>query len=126
MSSGHSHEEVIEIENKRFNTFINIALILVVLTGIELVVIFPPFPDWFVYTVLITLSIAKFLFVIFWFMHLIYDKQLLFWLFASGMILATGTIAALLLLLSRADVDTEAWSMSGPVLEERVDLHVLL
>lgn len=100
----------IAVENKRFHTFIFIAFVLVILTGIELIVIFPPFPNWFVYATLIILSLFKFVFVILWFMHLIYDRQILFWLFVSGMILATGTITALLLLLDGEDVDKDAWS----------------
>lgn len=111
--SATDSDSVIAVENKRFHTFIFIAFVLVILTGIELVVIFPPFPNWFVYATLIILSLFKFIFVILWFMHLIYDKQLLFWLFISGMILATGTITALLLLLSEDDVDKDAWSMDS-------------
>ncbi len=119
--SATDSNSVIAVENKRFHTFIFIAFVLVILTGIELIVIFPPFPSWFVYATLIILSLFKFIFVILWFMHLIYDRQLLFWLFISGMILATGTITALLLLLSAEDVDKDAWSYhSEPVAVQQV------
>lgn len=104
-------QSVIAIENKRFHSFIFIAFVLTILTGIELVIIFPPFPNWFVYTTLIVLSLFKFILVILWFMHLVYDKKLLFWIFVSGMLIATGTITALLLLFDDKYVDKDAWSM---------------
>jgi cytochrome c oxidase subunit 4 len=45
--------------------------------------------------------------VIFWFMHLIYDKKLLTVLFLFGMTLAAGTATALMFLFSESHVDKE-------------------
>jgi hypothetical protein len=56
-------------------------------------------------TTLVTVSVVKFLCVIFWFMHLIYDAPLLTILFLAGLILAAGTMLALLGLLQHDDVD---------------------
>ena len=108
MSHPRNIAELLGQENKRYLTFINIALFLAVLTGIEIVLIFIPWPFWFIMTVLVTLSTIKFFCVILWFMHLIYDKALLFGLFIAGLLLAAGTMIALLALFSPKDVDLDA------------------
>ncbi|WP_309396777.1 cytochrome C oxidase subunit IV family protein [Cerasicoccus maritimus] len=105
MSHATTWKEAAILENARYHTFFNLAMALAVLTGIEIVIIFLPWAASIVMSVLIVLSVIKFFAVILWFMHLIYDKQLLFWLFMAGMILATGTMIALLALFSIDDVD---------------------
>jgi len=108
MSHATTWKEAAQVENARYHTFFNLAMILAVLTGIEIVIIFLPWPTWLIMSILIILSVIKFFAVIFWFMHLIYDRMLLFWLFLTGMVLATGTMIALLLLFSPNDVDFDA------------------
>jgi cytochrome c oxidase subunit 4 len=98
----------IKSENKKYHAFINLGLFLAVLTGIEIIVIFFPWNPWLIFWILVVLSVIKFACVIAWFMHLVYDKLLLTLVFMTGMILATGTVAALLLLFSFDHVDVEA------------------
>lgn len=86
-------------ENKKYHAFVNLALILAAVTGVELVLVYLPFSIVFIYTVLIVLSLFKFVAVIAWFMHLIYDKLLLTIAFGTGMVIAAGTYTALLFLL---------------------------
>jgi len=100
-----SQAELVEQENKRYHAFINLALFLSVFTGVEIVVIFMNWSPWVLMTILVTLSVVKFFCVIFWFMHLIYDAPLLTMLFIAGLVLAAGTMLALLNLMSRSDVD---------------------
>jgi cytochrome c oxidase subunit 4 len=100
-----SHHELLEQENQRYHAFINLALFLSVFTGVEIVVIFVPFPPWVLMATLVTLSVVKFFCVIFWFMHLIYDAPLLTIVFLAGMVLAAGTMLALLGLMQHDDVD---------------------
>ena len=100
-----SQAELLDQENKRYHAFINLALFLSVFTGVEIVVIFLPFPPAVLFTTLITVSVIKFFCVILWFMHLIYDAPLLIILFVAGLVLAAGTMVALLNLMSRSDVD---------------------
>lgn len=114
MSHALTHDELLRQENQRYHAFINLALFLAVLTGIEIVIIFLPWSFWLIMTGLIVLSLIKFICVILWFMHLIYDKILLFWLFMAGLVLAGGTMIALLVLFSPKDVDMEP--MLGEVL----------
>lgn len=109
MSSAHADPgEVLKSEQKKYYHFINLGLFLAVLTGIEIVIIYFPWDPMLIFWILIILSVIKFAGVIAWFMHLIYDKLLLTLLFFSGLIIGTGTAAALLLLFSSNDVDFEA------------------
>jgi cytochrome c oxidase subunit 4 len=100
-----SPDALLEQENKRYHAFINLALFLSVFTGIEIVVIFMPWASWVLMATLVTLSVVKFFCVIFWFMHLIYDAPLLTILFLAGLVLAAGTMIALLSLMQYDDVD---------------------
>jgi cytochrome c oxidase subunit 4 len=75
-----------------------IAMLLAVVTGIEIVIIFIPLGDFVVYTSLAVLSAIKFLAVIFYFMHLRWDKVFCTVLFFIGLVLGGGTLAALIAL----------------------------
>lgn len=91
-------------ENKKYHTFVNLALVLAAITGIELVLVYLPFPTVFIFSVLVALSLFKFFSVIAWFMHLVYDRLILTMAFSAGLSIATGTFTALLFLLSTGDV----------------------
>jgi cytochrome c oxidase subunit 4 len=71
-------------------------MLLAVITGVEIVAIGLPFARMLLVTALIILSIVKFLFVIFYFMHLRWDKAFCTILFFIGLILAGGTMWGLL------------------------------
>ncbi len=114
MSHPNTVEELIGQENNRYLTFIYVALFLAILTGIEIVIIFIPWPFWFILTALIAMSTVKFVCVILWFMHLIYDKMMCLALFVAGLILAAGTMVALLALFSPKDVDLDALTQLDP------------
>ena len=55
-----SELEVLKAENNRYYAFVNLALILAAVTGIELVLVYLPFPTTLIFTVLISLSLFKF------------------------------------------------------------------
>ncbi|MDQ8207810.1 hypothetical protein QEH52_09830 [Coraliomargarita sp. SDUM461003] len=95
-------------ETDKYHTFVNLALGLAAITGVELVLVYLPFNSTFIFTVLLTLSLFKFVAVIAWFMHLLYDKLLLTLAFGTGMAIATGTFVALGSLISRSNVDLDA------------------
>jgi cytochrome c oxidase subunit 4 len=88
--SGHALEE------SKFLFFVQIAMLLAVITGLELVTVYLPFMKWLLVTVLVVLSTVKFMFVIFYFMHLRWDKAFCTILFFIGLVLAGGTMWALL------------------------------
>jgi cytochrome c oxidase subunit 4 len=78
-------------------------MLLAVITGVEIVAIGLPFATWFLVTSLVVLSVVKFLFVIFYFMHLRWDKAFCTILFFIGLVLAGGTMWALLHLFATED-----------------------
>jgi len=84
--------------HSKFHTFVQIAMVLSVITGIEIVLVYLPFAKWLIVSALVVLSAVKFLFVIFYFMHLRWDKVFCTILFFIGLVLAIGTVAALLAL----------------------------
>ena len=87
-------------EKSKFHTFVQLAMYLAIITGLEIVIIFLPFSDTLLFTSLVVLSAIKFLAVIFWFMHLIYDRALCTIIFFIGLALGGGTMAALLALFA--------------------------
>ena len=91
-ASAHSHDE------SKFQIYVQIAMLLAVITGVEIVAVYLPFAKWLVVTALVVLSAVKFMFVIFYFMHLRWDKAFCTILFFIGLVLAGGTMAALLAL----------------------------
>ncbi len=86
----HGHDE------SKFQIYVNIAMLLAVITGVEIVGIYLPFAKWIIVTSLVVLSVVKFMYVIFYFMHLRWDKPFCTILFMIGLFLAAGTTWALL------------------------------
>ena len=84
----------------RFHTFMQIAMFLAIVTGIEIVIIFIPVSDFWQLTTLGVLSVVKFLAVIFYFMHLKWDRLFCTILFFIGLVLGGGTLVALLALFA--------------------------
>ena len=91
--ASHGHAD----QNK-FWAYVQIAMLLAVITGIEIVCVYLPFAKWILVTTLLVLSAVKFLFVIFYFMHLRWDKPFCTILFFIGLVLASGTMWGLLAL----------------------------
>ena len=83
-------------DQNKFWAYVQIAMLLAVITGVEIVAIELPFSKAFLITSLVVLSVVKFLFVIFYFMHLRWDKMFCTILFFIGLILAGGTMAGLI------------------------------
>jgi cytochrome c oxidase subunit 4 len=90
-SSDHVHTEP-----SKLHIFVGLAMVLAIITGVEIVLVYTPWPHGIVFTVLAMLSAMKFMFVIFIFMHLRWDKVFCTILFFIGLVLAAGTMWALL------------------------------
>lgn len=88
-------------ENEKYHTFVNLALGLAAITGVELVLVYLPFNLTLITLLLVGLSLFKFVAVIAWFMHLIYDKLILTMAFGTGLIIATGTVIALMFIFTQ-------------------------
>jgi cytochrome c oxidase subunit IV len=96
-------QEHAHTDEGKFHLFVQIAMLLGVITGIEIVIIYLPLAKWLIVTSLTVLSLVKFLYVIFYFMHLKFDKVFCTILFFIGLVLAGGTAAALLAIFSAKD-----------------------
>ena len=95
-ASAHGHE----LEESKFQLFVQVAMILAVITGLEIVTVYLPFAAWLLVTALVVASVVKFMLVIFIFMHLRWDKPFCTVLFFIGLILGGGTMFALLKLFA--------------------------
>lgn len=94
--SGHSEDPLAE-ESKRFFTFFNLSMILVAITGIEIVIIYvQSLEGSTIISILFATSIIKFFGVCCWFMHLRWDKILNTILFLMGLVIALGTYFAVI------------------------------
>jgi len=91
-SPGHAAEE------SKFQLFVQVAMILAVITGIEIITVYLPFARPVLFTILVGFSAVKFLLVIFIFMHLRWDRPLCTIIFFIGLVLGGGTMWALLTL----------------------------
>lgn len=89
----HLHEE-----HAKYFTFFNVALAMILITAVEIVIIYIPIHQVIIFTSLAVLSLVKFLAVIWWFMHLRWDRALCTILFMMGLFIATGTVTALMFL----------------------------
>ncbi len=90
------------VDNK-FAIFVQLAFVLAVITGVEIVMVYLPWAKWMIVGGLTVLSVVKFMFVIFIFMHLRWDKPFCTILFFIGLILAVATVTALLQLFIVGD-----------------------
>ena len=79
--SGHGHAEA-----SKFHIFVQLAMILAVITGVEIVLIYIPLVKWFIVTSLVILSLVKFMLVIFIFMHLKWDSPFNRLIFISSIV----------------------------------------
>ncbi len=83
--------------------YVQIALILAVLTAIEVWVYYLKSLSHVLIPILLTLSAIKFSMVVLWFMHLKFDNRIFSILFSLGLIIG-GSILIALILLFRASL----------------------
>ncbi|MBN38691.1 MAG: hypothetical protein CMI29_09540 [Opitutae bacterium] len=113
--SGHSDDPLLE-ESNRFFTFFNLSMILVAITGIEVVIIYiETFEGSYIIGVLFATSIIKFIGVIWWFMHLRWDKILNTILFLMGLVIALATFFAVVYM---ADTHPEISAFEVKIIKE--------
>ena len=91
-----NNKNILSAESKKFFLFFYVSLLLVAVTGVEVVIIYiRTFSSTSLFVVLAVASIIKFLAVIWWFMHLKWDKAFNTLMFISGHIVAGATFTAL-------------------------------
>ena len=75
--------------------YIKVALLLAVLTAVEVSTYYVDFGPFFI-PVLLILMVVKFFIVVSYFMHLKFDSKIFTWMFYSGLFLAIGVYVAFL------------------------------
>jgi cytochrome c oxidase subunit IV len=75
-----------------------VALILCVITAVEVWVYYVPALLPYIFPILIVLSLIKFVMVVGWFMHLKFDHVSFTWYFGGGLALALSMVLALIVL----------------------------
>lgn len=96
--SGHGEGGEHEAGHASRATYWLVALILAIITLLEVAVFYVPAIRPVIVPVLLVLSGAKFVLVVAFFMHLKYDRPVLTRVFAGGLLVATLIILALMLL----------------------------
>ena len=91
----HTETHTTEHAHPGFSTYIKIALILTVITAVEVAVYYVDALRPALVPVLITLSIVKFVLVVGYFMHLKFDPRLLSGLFVFGLVIALAVFMGL-------------------------------
>jgi cytochrome c oxidase subunit 4 len=108
-SEDHSHSHPSQ------SVYIRVALILTVITAIEVVIWYI---DWFhdsgaLIPSLVVLSIVKFVSVIGYFMHLKFDDSRYRYTFLAGLVLAISIVAALVVLMRTHQIEYGLRLISG-------------
>jgi cytochrome c oxidase subunit IV len=98
----HSRVEHAGAEHASVRTYVMVALVLTVVTVIEVVAIYIQFLTPILTPTLLVLSLAKFALVVLFFMHLRYDSRVLSALFVGPMVIAIAIVLALIALIAAA------------------------
>ncbi|ETW94992.1 MAG: hypothetical protein ETSY1_32475 [Candidatus Entotheonella factor] len=113
-----------ESEDNPSKTYIQIALLLAALTALEVAAFYLPDslqpPGWMLLIVLVLLSVVKFGLVASYFMHLRYDHRIYASCFAAGLVVATGTIFALVALFRDPSTLMIATADARPPIQQQV------
>ncbi len=97
IAQGQGHHEAEHDEaHASDQTYIRIAIILAIITIIEVFIYYLPSFRPLLVPVLIVLSVAKFATVVGYFMHLKYDRQIFRIMFIAGLVLSLGVFLAML------------------------------
>ena len=96
--AGHGHAEPLseEAPHASNQTYVKIAIILAFITVVEVVIYYLPAVRGVLVPALLILSLAKFVMVVGFFMHLKYDNRLFRFTFAAGLVVTLGVYLALL------------------------------
>ncbi len=108
-------------DRKKFFTFIYLAMVLALITGIEFVLIWLPLSKWLIIWTLAILSIFKFLAVVWWFMHMRWDRALIAVLFFLGLLIGGGS-GVVLWALFAFDQYPPVWEQEARLSRETIAL----
>lgn len=86
-------------------TYIKVAVVLAIITVVEVAIYYFDLPHWFLVTALLVLSAVKFTIVVGYFMHLKFDDRRLLYIFAGGLFLGGSILLALDVLQHHNSID---------------------
>ena len=100
--AAHGHEEPANEglhAHPTSQVYVRIAVILAIITLVEVVIYYIPTIRPALVPALLVLSVAKFLMVVGFFMHLRFDSRLYRFMFAAGLVVTLGVYLALLAMI---------------------------
>jgi cytochrome c oxidase subunit 4 len=97
-ADGGAHAGAHEGAHPGPQTYVVVALILCVITAVEVWVYYIPALLPYIFPILIVLSLVKFVMVVGWFMHLKFDHVSFSWYFGGGIVLALAIFSGLVML----------------------------
>jgi cytochrome c oxidase subunit 4 len=93
----HGHqEEAHEAAHASDQTYVRVAIILSIITAVEVAIWYLESVRFLLVPALLILSVAKFLMVVGFFMHLKYDSRLYRFMFGAGLVLSLSVYLAML------------------------------
>jgi cytochrome c oxidase subunit 4 len=92
MAADHHVEE----HHPGWQEYVKIGAILAIITAVEVAIVYVEALEGVLLPILLALSVAKFILVVAYFMHLKFDHKFFAWLFGSGVVLAIGVVLALM------------------------------
>jgi cytochrome c oxidase subunit IV len=79
-------------------TYVEVAIILAIITAVEVAVYYISAVRGFLVPMLLVMSIAKFLAVVGYFMHLKFDDRRFRWIFGAGLAISLSVVVALIVM----------------------------
>ncbi|MCA1830735.1 MAG: cytochrome C oxidase subunit IV family protein [Actinomycetota bacterium] len=99
-----THREIetthLEHEHPKERVYVKVAIVLGIITAVEIWLSYTHYPNWIKVVALLVLSIAKFSAVVGYFMHLKFDNPTLRKPFLGGLFLALSVYTAVLLMFT--------------------------
>ena len=92
------HKDIAQSEHPTPGTYFKVAMTLAVITAVEVAVFYVEFVGYGIIPILALLSVAKFLLVMMYYMHLKFDSRIFSVLFVAGLVLAASVLFALMAL----------------------------
>ena len=113
---GHGAEPHVHEEHPTWSTYWKVALILTVITAVEVSAYYIPAwtNSWIYVPSMLIMSTAKFIIVVMFYMHLKYDHKLFRSLFTGPLFIAALTLIGLLFLFAKLSVRLGLLSSGAP------------
>jgi len=93
LEAAHEHDHPGE------NVYIRVAIVLTIVTAIEVIIYYLEAIRPFLVPALVVLSVAKFVAVVGYFMHLKFDDKRFAWIFAAGMAITVSVFIAAVVMM---------------------------